>query len=307
MTLDSLVLQHAKPGGCGGIRTGDVVTTGPFGDRRAVASDPLSLRSRLTWTSGDFARIATGFADGAAAFVDRLSLSRGERTLDVACGTGNLTLPAARAGAVVTGLDIAPNLLERARISAIQSGVTIQFDEGDAECLPYASGSFATVVSMFGVMFAPRPERALSELFRVTRGGGRIALANWTPAGFIGEMLRAHAALVPPPDGVPSVLHWGDSEIMSERLASYGSRIRSVSMTPRTIALEYPLSPGGVVELFRDAYGPSVRAFAGLDEDGRAKLYSDLKRLWKQHNSATQFFTQVHAEYLDVRIDLASS
>jgi SAM-dependent methyltransferase len=306
MTHDSFVLQHPKPGGCGGIRTGDVVATGPFGDRRAVVSDPLSLRSRLIWTSGDFARIGAGFVDGAAAFVDRLSLARGERTLDVACGTGNLSLPAARAGAVVTGLDIAPNLLERARISAIQSGLTIQFDEGDAECLPYASGGFATVMSMFGVMFAPRPQRALSELFRVTRAGGRIALANWTPAGFIGEMLRAHVALVPPPDGVPSVLDWGDPEIMSERLASYGSRIRSVTMTPRTIALEYPLSPGGVVELFRDAYGPSVRAFAGLDDDGRAKLYSDLRRLWKQHNSGTEFFTQVHAEYLDVRIDLTS-
>ncbi|HXD48022.1 MAG TPA: class I SAM-dependent methyltransferase [Gemmatimonadaceae bacterium] len=293
--------SHASPD-CGDA-TGDVVTVASFAGR-AAASDPLIQRSRLTWSSNDFSRIAAGYADGAAEFVSRLSLQRGEPTLDVACGTGNLTLPAARTGASVVGLDIAPNLLDAARAASLRAGLEIGFDEGDAEHLPYPEGRFATVMSMFGVMFAPRHDAALAELLRVARPGGRIALATWIPTGFVGAMLRAHAALVPPPAGSTSPLEWGDTTKLRARLEPHARRVRAVTMTPRTIDLAYPTSPGGVVELFRECYGPSARTYAALDAGGRAALTSELTRLWTERNVGSNEFTRVSAEYLDTLIEL---
>jgi ubiquinone/menaquinone biosynthesis C-methylase UbiE len=172
----------------------------------SIAPEMIALKSRLkaTWMAGDFGLIAKSYEPGAAEFVRRLSLPGGARVLDVACGTGNLAIPAARAGASVTGVDIAPNLLEQARSRAKASGVTVRFDEGDAEQLPYEDGSFDTVISMFGVMFAPRPELAAAELLRVCRSRGTIALATWTPSGFIGQMFKLMAGHVPPPANMPS-------------------------------------------------------------------------------------------------------
>ena len=148
--------------------------------------DALKSRLKATWMAGDFGFIARSYESGAAEFVRRLGLVPGNRVLDVACGTGNLTVPAARTGADVTGVDIATNLLEQARTRAATEGVAARFDEGDAEQLPYPDASFDTVISMFGVMFAPRPDLATVELLRVCRPGGTIALANWTPGGFVG-------------------------------------------------------------------------------------------------------------------------
>src|SRR5580765_3489459 len=150
-----------------------------------VEPDPLSERVRATWTSGDFGRIADGYTCSAGEFIARLGFDPLEPVLDVACGTGNLAIPAARAGASVTGIDIAPNLVSQAQTRARAEGLSIRFDVGDAEQLPYANGEFTTVVTMFGAMFAARPERAAAEMLRVTRPGGRIAMANWTPSGFI--------------------------------------------------------------------------------------------------------------------------
>lgn len=268
-------------------------------------ADALAQRTRAIWTSGEFGRIAAGYAPGAAEFVARLGLAAEEPTLDAACGTGNLAIPAARAGARVTGVDIAPNLLAAAREAAVREGGALRLDEGDAEALPYADASFATVMSMFGVMFAARPDRALGELFRVAHPGGRIALANWTPNGFVGSMLRAHTTLVPPPAGVPSVLDWGNADVMLARLAPYAARIRDVTLTPRTIEFVYPVAPAAVVELFREYYGPTVRTFAALDASGRASLSGALIELWTRHDVGGADATRVHAEYLDVRIDLA--
>jgi SAM-dependent methyltransferase len=237
--------------------------------------------------------------------VDRLALARDEEVLDAACGTGNLAIPGARAGANVTGIDIAANLVDEARAAATAAGLSIQVDEGDVEAMPYADASFHTVMSMFGVMFAPHPARAWSELFRVTRPGGRIALASWTPGGFIGSVLRAHTALVPPPPGLPSVLAWGDKEAIMTMLAPYQNRIRSIRLVPRDITLAFPMSPGGTVELFREFYGPSVRTYAALDAAGRSRLSVDLLYLWASHNTASADETRVLSEYLDVRIEVA--
>lgn len=262
----------------------------------ALATDPVVRRNRATWVAGDFERIAAGYRSGADDFVGRLGITRGECVLDVACGSGNLTLPAARRGAVTVGVDIAPNLLDIARGRAADEGLAISFDEGNAEALPYDDGAFDTVITMFGAMFAPRPQLAAAELLRVVRPAGRIAMANWTPASFVGAMLKAHVAMVPPPAGIPSTLLWGDEATARERLAES----RSLSLTRRSIYLEFPVSPADVVQLFRDYYGPTVRTFEALDDRGRAKLFADLVSLWSDANEATDGTTRVASEYLEV-------
>jgi SAM-dependent methyltransferase len=272
---------------------------------RPVVEDVLTGRNRATWTAGDFDRIAAGYAAGAAAFVERVGVKIGDNVLDVATGTGNLAIPAARLGGIVTGIDIAPNLVAIARARAAAQKIDIVFDEGNAESMPYETGAFKTVMSMFGVMFVPRPERALAELLRVTRPGGRIALASWTPGGFIGKVFKAHAAHVPPPAGVPSPLAWGDEAQMRERLESFAGGIRNVTFTKRTIAFAFPITPGGVVELFREYYGPSVRTFAALDAAGRASLEAQLVNLWSSRNVGHAGSTYVESEYLEVRLTVA--
>ena len=166
--------------------------------------DALKAKLRATWISGDFGQIAKFLAAEAEKFINRLELKPGSKVLDVACGTGNLALPAARLGADVTGVDIAPNLVEQARANAAREGLSARFDEGDAEALPYADASFDAAVTMYGAMFAPRPELVAAELKRVTKPGGRIAMGNWTPAGFIGQMFKVVGAHVPPPAGMAS-------------------------------------------------------------------------------------------------------
>ena len=262
-----------------------------------IETDPMSERIRATWTSGDFGRIAKGYTRGAGEFIARLGFVPLEPVLDVACGTGNLAIPAARTGAAVTGIDIAPNLVSQAQTRAVAEGLSIRFDVGDAERLPYANGEFKTTVTMFGAMFAARPDRAASELLRVTRSGGRIAMANWTPSGFIGEMLRTTTAYVAPPTGVLSPLLWGTDDAVRERL---GPGVKSLSLTRRLITFEYPFGPEEVVNCFRLWYGPTLRAFAALDEANRNALRRDLERLWTDHNRATDGTTRVQSEYLEV-------
>lgn len=262
-----------------------------------VAADPLTERVRATWTAGDFGRIAKGYERGAGEFIGRLGMNVGDRVLDVATGTGNLAIPAARSGAFVTGVDIAPNLIEQAKVNAEQEGLEIRFDVGDAEDLGYADGAFDMVVTMFGAMFAARPDRAAAELIRVTRSGGKIAMANWTPTGFIGQMFRAVARHVPPPGGIPSPILWGSEIEVNARLRE---GIQSLTLTPRTITFEYPFSATETVNLFRRWYGPTVRAFASLDDNGQRSLQDDLEALWSENNRATDGTTRVESEYLEV-------
>jgi len=269
----------------------------PSGELRGQSEDPLTTRSRAIWSSADFHPIARSFAAGAEEFINRLAIGLGERVLDVACGTGNLAIPAAKTGAVVTGVDIAPNLIERARIEARAAGTAIEFDVGDAEALPYHRERFDTTVTMFGAMFANRPDVAVAELVRVTRKGGRVVMANWTPESFVGRMLKAHVAVVKPPAGLLSPLLWGDEEAVRLR---FGDRVRALVCTRRAIELRFPFSPAAVTETFATCYGPTVATLALTDAAGALKLRESLTRLFSEHNTMTDGTTAVVGEYLEV-------
>lgn len=258
--------------------------------------ESLKKNMRAAWAAGDYGQIAKPLTRGAEEFIERLGLRPGMGVLDAACGTGNLALPAARAGAVVTGIDIVPDLLEQARARAAAEGLTARFDEGDVEDLPYGDAEFDAVVSMFGAMFAPRPDVTAAELKRVCRKGGFIAMANWVPDGFVAEMFRTNAKYVPPPD-VPSPLLWGDESALRER---FGEGIAELKMTRRKIDAKYPFSPAGVVEYFRSYFGPTHMSFAALGETEREALRRDLEELWTRHNQATDGTTGVGLEYLEV-------
>jgi SAM-dependent methyltransferase len=257
----------------------------------------LKTKLRATWIAGDFGQIAKYYASQAADFIKRLDLRPGMQVLDVACGTGNTALPAATTGASVTGVDIAPNLVEQARQNAKAAGLNAKFDEGDAEALPYEDASFDAVVTMFGAMFAPRPELVAAELKRVCRPGGVIAMANWTPSGFIGQMFKTAASHVPPPPGMTSPVLWGVEENVRDRL---GEGISKVETKLQKITWVFPFSPADVVEHFRLYYGPTQKAFGALDEEKQAALRKDLEQLWATHNQATDGTTRLEAEYLEV-------
>src|SRR5213593_1305057 len=221
--------------------------------------EALKARQKAAWESGDFGHIARTLENVAEEFMARQPLQPGARVLDVACGTGNLALIAARRGCVVSGIDIAGNLIAQARTRAAAEGLRIDFDEGDAEALPFAGCKFDLVVSMFGVMFAPRPDVAAAELERVTKSGGRVALANWTPEGFVGKRFNVFKAHLPPaPEGVPSPMSWGDEAAVRSRLCHGFAEVR---LTRRTTVMRYPFPPAETVEFFRQYAGPSHQAF----------------------------------------------
>ncbi|HEY5883166.1 MAG TPA: methyltransferase domain-containing protein [Pyrinomonadaceae bacterium] len=259
--------------------------------------EPLKAKLKATWMAGDFGQIARMIEKCADEFIERLAITPGKRVLDVACGSGNLAVPAAHKGASVTGVDIATNLLEQARERAKSEGLAIQFDEGDAEQLPYDDATFDEVITMFGAMFAPRPELVASELIRVCKPGGRIAMANWTPAGFIGQMFKTTGKHVTPPPDMPSPLKWGDEETVKER---FKTGVTNLQMTPRMCVFNMPFPPGEMVEFFRTYYGPTGKAFGALDDAGQTALRTDLEKLWSDHNQAKDGTTYVEGEYLEV-------
>jgi len=256
-------------------------------------------RMKATWESGDFGQIARSIENVAEEFMAQRPLKAGSCVLDAACGTGNLAMIAARHGCVVTGIDIASNLIHQARTRADAEGLNIVFEEGDVEALPYADEQFDLVVSMFGVMFAPRPEVTTDELRRVTKVGGQVAMANWTPSGFIGKMFHVFKAhLPPPPTGVPSPMGWGDEATVRSRL-QHG--FEDVRVTRRIALMRYPFGSAETVEFFRKYYGPTQRAFASLDAAAQAAFRGDLVELQTANNiSKEPGTTEVAAEYLEV-------
>jgi SAM-dependent methyltransferase len=265
----------------------------------AMTPEMQALKARLktVWMAGDYGHFAKYMEPSAMKFFARLPLQPETRMLDVACGAGQISIPAARAGARVTGIDIATNLIEQARARAQAEHLNVRFDEGDAEMLPYADASFDLVTTLIGAMFAPRPERVAAELVRVCQPHGRIVMANWTPEDLSVRCLRLSASMCRHRPLMPSPVLWGSEAMVRERLRD---GIAELHMTKRLYLFDYPFSPIEVVEFFRVYYGPTNRAFASLSEDGQAALRRDLENLWTQHNRATDGTTRVEAEYLEV-------
>jgi SAM-dependent methyltransferase len=264
-----------------------------------MTSDMEALKSRLkaTWMAGDYGHFAQYLEPGALEFLNRLAIPPGTRMLDVACGAGQIAIPAARAGVQVTGVDIAANLIDQARARAKAEGVDAQFDEGDAEMLPYEDGSFDLVVSLIGAMFAPRPEFVAAELIRVCRPGGKIVMANWTPEGHVGQMFKIIGKYVPPSPLMASPMKWGDEATVHDRLKDGASSVQS---TRYMYPMRYPFSPAEVVDFFNTYYGPANRAMATLDEDRQTAMHDELEALWSKNNQSTDGTTYVEAEYLEV-------
>jgi ubiquinone/menaquinone biosynthesis C-methylase UbiE len=259
----------------------------------------IKTSMRAVWMAGDFGVIAKFMEDRAGDFVNRLGITAGARVLDVACGTGNLAIPIARGGAVVTGVDIAPNLLVQGRERAVAEGLTVRFDEGDAEELPYPDGSFDVVVTMFGAMFAPRPELVASELARVLKPGGLLGMANWNPESFTGQMFKMSGRHVPPPPGVPPPVLWGDEATVRARLRPF---FRDISTQIIPVDFDMPMNPAAVVAFFREYFGPTRVAFSRLDAAGQAAFAAGLESLWTDGNAASDKanHTLIHNEYLAV-------
>jgi ubiquinone/menaquinone biosynthesis C-methylase UbiE len=257
--------------------------------------DTVKTRQQATWSSGDFAVIGTTLQLVGELLCEAVDIEAGWHVLDVAAGNGNASLAAARRNADVTATDYVPELLERAAARAAADGVPLTTRVADAEALPYADQTFDAVLSVFGVMFAPRQERAASELARVCRPGGRIGLANWTPTSFVAEMFETVARYVTPPP-VPSVFRWGREPEVVELL---GPDVRVHSASTRQFVFRYR-SAEDFVDTFRMFYGPTNRAFAALEAEGRDALQHDLLTLTNSWNRSTTGALAVPAEYLEI-------
>jgi SAM-dependent methyltransferase len=251
---------------------------------------------KAMWTAGDYAEVAQRIASVGEYLAERAGAGPGVELLDVATGTGNVSVPAAQAGAKVTALDLTPKLLEQQRGRAAAAGVEVELVEGDAEQLPFADGSFDRVTSCFGVMFAPRQPVAVAELVRVTRPGGEIVVAAWTPEGMVGRMFRASAPYMPPPpEGFVPPVMWGEEGHVRGLFADSGAEL---SFELRTIEFE-----GESVEAWvaRDEtiLGPSVMAKAALEQQGRYdELRRDVIALYDGFNEASDGSFRAPAEYL---------
>lgn len=276
--------------------TATITMTTPTSTPMPTPMEELKAKLKKTWMTGDYDRFARYMETDAERFFRRLNVKPGTRVLDVACGAGQIALIAARAGAKVTGCDIATNWLEQARTRAAAEGLDIVFEEGDAEDLPYAAGQFDVVTSMFGAMFAPRPEMVAAELVRVCRPDGMIAMANWTPGGFIGQMFKTIAKHIAP-SGMPSPVLWGDEATVRERM---WKGLCDLKVAKRLYHFNYPFPPSDVVEFFRANYGPMSRAFDSLPTEGKHALRSELVDLWSANNRGEGDHTEVLAEYLEV-------
>ena len=236
----------------------------------------VKQRQQAAWASGDFAVVAARIVLVAEHLCDTADLQAGWRVLDVATGSGNAAIAAARHGCIAVGVDYVPALLERGRRRADAEGLAVELLEGDAESLPFADASFDAVTSVFGSMFAPDHAKAAAELLRVCRPGGTIALASWTPDSFIGELFRTVSAHVPPPAGVRSPMLWGTEAHLRELL---GDGIASLELEERTFTFRFQ-SAEELVLFFRTWYGPTLKAFAALaDDDARAALEQELVEL----------------------------
>jgi SAM-dependent methyltransferase len=255
----------------------------------------ITERQRRAWSTGDFNRLAVSIVEVSEHLVASADPRPGSRVLDVACGSGNAALVAARRFCEVTGVDFAPNLLERARARAAAEGTPAEFVEGDAQELPFPDASFDTVTSVYGVMFAPDQERAAAELLRVCRPGGTIALANWIPGSFAARIFAAIAPFVPPPPGLQPPWRWGTEEGARELLGD-GATVRAQE---RTVFQRFP-SPGYMADLGRRYSGPVMTAYQAVGEEGADALTAALAEGVSEFDRADDGTCKLECVYLEV-------
>lgn len=258
----------------------------------------IKQRQQTTWAAGDYAMIGTTLQIVGERLCEVVDLRAGERVLDVAAGNGNATLAAARHFAQVTSTDYAGELLERGKERAAAERLAVTFQTADAEALPFADNSFDVVLSSFGVMFTPDQAKAAAELTRTVRKGGRIGLASWTPEGFIGQLFKVIGAFIPPPAGVRSPALWGTEAYLQELFGKDASAIRCER---RNFNFRY-LSAEHFIQIFRDFYGPTYKAFGALDEPRQKALAAEMTALLERLNVAGKDSLVVPGEYLEAVI-----
>lgn len=259
----------------------------------------IKAKQKVTWEDGDYASFARFMEAGAIEVLDNWDVDADKSLLDVGCGSGQTAIPAAKKGIRVTGVDIAENLIHHARQRAFKAKLNARFDVGDAEDLPYDNNKFDVVISMFGAMFAPRPERVTSEFSRVLKPGGQLYMANWTPASMPAQMFKCVSGFVPPAPGyIPPVL-WGDEETVAQRLAK---EFTDIHLTRKTYPQwHYPLTAAELVELFRTYFGPVKRAFDAIDSQQAAELQQLLEAIYRSNSELhNDILTITNGEYLQV-------
>lgn len=261
----------------------------------------VKARQQAMWASGNFSIIGTTLQIVGESLCEAVDLLSGSKVLDVACGNGNAALAAARRGGVVTGLDYVPELLENAKARAQAERLTLELVEGDAENLPFVDSHFDVALSTFGIMFAPNQEQAAREILRVVKPGGKIGLCNWTPEGFIGQLLKTVGKHVPPPAGVASPIYWGTDARLNELFHT----ARSIRIARKAFAFRYA-SAAEFVDVFRRYYGPTFKAFAALEPSRQTQLADDITLLASRFNRHSSSFV-VPGEYLEVVIELESN
>jgi SAM-dependent methyltransferase len=267
------------------------VKTGPGTDL-----EKLNRLQQKTWTAGDFPTMGMELTIVGELLCESVPLLAGERVLDVGTASGNTALAAARRRATVTGVDITPALLERARLRAAAEGLNIDFQYGDATALTHRDGSFDVVMSTFGAIFAPDPAKTASEMARVCRSGGKIAMANWTPDGMLGKLFRILAKYSPPGTLVDLPVSWGEEDVLKERLGPWvrDFRIRREKVRFRS------LSPAHWVDFMKSYFGPAIVAFEYSSPGGQRELTTEMTDLMRQHNRAPDESALGESEYIEV-------
>jgi SAM-dependent methyltransferase len=256
----------------------------------------VTQNQQQIWSKGDFAHVAPIVQVVADRLVESVDVLPGDRVLDVACGSGNTAIAAARFFAKVTGIDFVPTLLERGRVRAAAEFLEVEFVEGDAQELPFEDGSFDVVLSTFGAMFAPDQQRTASALLRVTRRGGKIGMANWVPDGFVGDVFRATAKYVPPPPGLAPPVAWGTEERLRELFGNGISDLR----VERCVNTQRFRSPEHFLEFFRRYFGPTITAFERVGPDREEAFAAELKAIAEKYNRAGERAAAITADYLEV-------
>ncbi|MFL6710908.1 MAG: class I SAM-dependent methyltransferase [Massilia sp.] len=258
----------------------------------------IKQRQQATWASGDFAIIGVTLQIVGESLAEAADIRAGEHVIDIAAGNGNASLAAARRFARVISTDYVPELLDKGRLRAAAEGLTVQFQEADAEALPFADGSFDVALSSFGVMFAPDQARAAAEILRVVRPGGRIAMANWTPEGFVGQLFKTIGRHMPPPAGLQPPSLWGtDAHLQT----LFGAEAASIHAERKMFNFRYA-SSAHMLQIFRDYYGPVHKAFAALGPEAAAAMEKDFLALLDGLNSAGPSSLVLPAEYLEIVI-----